>query len=95
MLRVIAYSLGILAWVVIIAGVAVSIIIGIGAATVLTRIGFMVAGFMATAVYALLLLAASRLIYLLIDINDNLSQIVTLEKNKKGNNKAGAISSAG
>ncbi len=83
MLRVIAYSLGTLAWVVIIAGVAVSIIVGIGAATVLTRIGFMVAGFMATAVYALLLLAASRLIYLLIDINDNLSQIVTLEKKKE------------
>ncbi len=84
MLRVIAYSLGALAWIVIIAGVAVSIIIGIGAATVLTRIGFLVAGFMVTAVYALLLLAASRLIYLLIDINDNLSQIVTLEKKKKG-----------
>ncbi len=81
-LRAIAYSLGALAWIVIIAGIAVSIIIGIGAATVLTRIGFMVAGFMATAVYALLLLAASRLIYLLIDINDNLSQIVTLEKKK-------------
>ncbi len=84
MLRVIAYSLGALAWIVIIAGIAVSIIIGIGAATVLTRIGFLVAGFMVTAVYALLLLAASRLIYLLIDINDNLSQIVTLEKKKKG-----------
>jgi hypothetical protein len=82
MLRVIAYSLSALAWVVIIAGVTVSIIIGIGAATVLTRIGFVVAGFMATAVYALLLLAASKLIYLLIDINDNLSQIVTLEKKK-------------
>ncbi len=81
-LRVVAYSLGALAWIVIIAGIAVSIIIGIGAATVLTRIGFMVAGFMATAVYALLLLAASKLIYLLIDINDNLSQIVTLEKKK-------------
>ena len=84
MLRVIAYSLGALAWIVIIAGIAVSIIIGIGAATVLTRIGFLVAGFMVTAVYTLLLLAASRLIYLLIDINDNLSQIVTLEKKKKG-----------
>ncbi len=84
MLRVISYSLASLAWIVIIAGVAVSIIIGIGAATVLTRIGFVVAGFMATAVYALLLLAASKLIYLLIDINDNLSQIVTLEKKKKG-----------
>ncbi len=84
MLRVIAYSLATLAWIVIITGVAVSIIIGIGAATVLTRIGFVVAGFIATAVYALFLLAASRLIYLLIDINDNLSQIVTLEKKKKG-----------
>jgi len=83
MLRVIAYSLGTLAWIVIIAGITVSIIVGIGAATVLTRIGFVVAGFMATAVYALLLLAASRLIYLLIDINDNLSQIVTLEKRKE------------
>ena len=83
-LRAIAYSLGALVWIVIIAGIAVSIIIGIGAATVLTRIGFMVAGFMATAVYALLLMAASRLIYLFIDINDNLSQIVTLEKKKKG-----------
>ncbi len=94
MLRITAYLLGILAWVVVIVGIAVSVLIGIGAATLAARIGFVVAGFLATAVYALLLVAASRLIYLLIDINDSLSQLVLLEKKKEGGN-TGAISSAG
>ena len=78
MLRITAYCLGVLAWVVIIVGIAVSIIIGIGAATLIPRVGFLLGGFVATAISALVLLAASRLIYLFIDIEEDLSEIIGL-----------------
>jgi hypothetical protein len=77
-LRIAAYCLGVLAWVVAIIGVAVSIIIGIGAATFIARVSFLLGGLVAAAISALVMLAASRLIYLLIDIEEDLSQIIGL-----------------
>ena len=79
-LRIAAASFGVLAWVVAIAGIIVSIIIGIGAATLLVRVGFVLGGLVFTAIYALALLTVSRLIYLFIDIEENLREIATLAK---------------
>jgi len=82
-LRIAASCLGILAWVVVIVGVIVSIIIGIGAATVLAKVSFLLGGFVLTAICALMLIVASRLIYLFIGIEEDLSQIKAIVKEKK------------
>ena len=77
-LRIVASCLKVLAWVVLTVGVLVSIIIGIAASTIITKVGFLLGGFALTAVYVLLLLAASKLIYLFIDIEQDLSEIAAL-----------------
>ena len=82
-LRIVAYCLGVLAWLVILVGVVVSIIIGIGSATIIAKVAFILGGFVLTAISALALLAASRLIYLFIDIEEDLSQIADSVKEKK------------
>ena len=82
-LRIIAALLGILAWVVAVVGVITAIIIGVAAATVIAKIWLLLGGFVITAVYALMLLAASRFIYLFIDIEQDLSEIATLIENKQ------------
>jgi hypothetical protein len=79
-LRIAAASFSVLAWVVAIAGVIVSIIIGIGATTLLVRVGLVLGGLVFTAIFALVLLTASRLLYLFIDIEDDLREIATLAK---------------
>ena len=82
-LRIVAALLGILAWVVVVVGVITAIIIGVAAATVIAKIGLLLGGLVITAVYALMLLAASRFIYLFIDIEQDLSEIATLIENKQ------------
>jgi hypothetical protein len=82
-LRIAASCLGILAWVVITVGVIVSIVVGIGAATVLAKVSFLLGGFVLTAICALMLVVASRLIYLFIDIEEDLSEIADSVKQKK------------
>jgi len=82
-LRIIAYSLGILAWLVVIIGVAFTIIIGMAAATVIARVAFVLGGLVVAAFIAASLLAASRLIYLLIDIEEDLREIAGTLKEKK------------
>ena len=82
-LRIVAALLGILAWVVVVVGVITTIIIGVGAATVISKIGLLLGGLVVTAVYTLMLLAASRFIYLFIDIEQDLSEIATLIENKQ------------
>ncbi len=82
-LRIVASCFSVLAWVVVVAGIIVSIIIGIGAATLVARVGFLLGGFVLTAVYALVLLTASRLIYLFIDIDENLREIATLTRKEQ------------
>ena len=82
-LRIAAYCLGVLAWVVVIVGIAVSILIGIGAATLIARVGFLLGGFVVTAISALVLLAASKLIYLFVEIEEDLSEITETVKQKK------------
>jgi hypothetical protein len=82
-LRIIAYSIGVLAWVLIIIGIGFTVIIGMAAATVIARVAFVLGGLVMTAFIAASLLAASRLIYLLIDIEENLREIAGILKEKK------------
>ena len=74
-MHIIAYSLSILAWAILICGVIVSIIVGIKAATPLAQVTFLLGGLIISALNATLLLGASKLIYLFIDINHNLEDI--------------------
>ncbi len=82
-LRIIASSITVLVWVVVAAGVAASIMVGIGAATAVAKIAFLLGGLVLTAIGALVLLVASRLIYLFIDIEEDLREIADIVKEKK------------
>ncbi len=82
-LRIIAYSLGVLAWLLVIIGIGFTIVMGMAAATVIARVAFVLGGLVMTAFIAATLLAASRLIYLLIDIEENLREISGILKEKK------------
>ena len=82
-LRIIAYSLGILAWLMFAIGIAFTIIIGMAAATAIARVAFVLGGLVMTAFLAASLLACSRLIYLLIVMGDDLNEIKGLLKEKK------------
>ena len=83
-LRIIASLLGKLAWLVAAAGIIISIIIGVAAATVATKIGILLGGFVLTAVNSLMLLAASKLIYLFIGIDESLERIAALKEKEQG-----------
>ena len=78
-----ASCLGILTWVVMAAGVIVSLIIGIGAVSVIAKVSFLLGGFVLTAILGLMLLVTSKLIYLLIEIEEDLSKIADNTKQKK------------
>ena len=78
-----ASCLGILTWVVMAVGVIVSLIIGIGAASVVAKVSFLLGGFVLTAILGLMLLVTSKLIYLLIEIEEDLSEIADNTKQKK------------
>jgi hypothetical protein len=82
-LRIIASLLGKLAWLVAAAGIIISIIIGVAAATVATKIGVLLGGLVLTAVNSLMLLAASRLVYLFIGIDESLKQIAALKEKEQ------------
>jgi len=82
-LRIIASLLGKLAWLVAAAGIIISIIIGVAAATVATKIGILLGGLVLTAVNSLILLAASRLVYLFISIDESLKQITALKEKEQ------------
>ena len=82
-LRIAAFGISILAWVVLAAGVVASMLIGIGAVTVIAKMAFLLGGLVLTAIYASILLVASRLIYLFIDIEEDLKEIADIVKEKK------------
>jgi hypothetical protein len=74
-LRIAASLLAVIAWVIGAAGVVVSVLVGIGAATVLAKIGFVLGGFIISAFSVIMMLALSKLIYLFIDIEEDLARI--------------------
>ena len=82
-LRIVAYCLGVLAWLVLLVGVIISIIIGIGSAVLIAKVGFTLGGLVLTAISMLILLAASKLIYLFIEIEEDLSEIKDIVKKKE------------
>jgi hypothetical protein len=83
-LRIIASLLGKLAWLVAAAGIIISIIIGVAAATVATKIGILLGGLVLTAVNTLMLLTASKLVYLFIGIEESLERIAALKEKEQG-----------
>jgi hypothetical protein len=83
-LRLAATFLGILAAINAIAGVAVSVIIGVGAATAIAKIGFVLGGFLVSAFSAIMLLTVSRLILLLLSMEEHLRQLVAGNKSNTG-----------
>ncbi len=82
-LRIAASCLGILAWLSAVVGIVITIIIGIGSATVIAKVSFLLGGFALTAICVLMLLTTSKLIYLFIDMEDDLSEIADILKEKK------------
>ena len=83
-LRVAAMLLAILAWVIGATGLVISVLVGIGAATVLAKIGFVLGGFIISAISVIMLLAISRLIYLFIDIEEHLARIAGFKEENTG-----------
>ena len=74
-LRIAASFLAVIAWVVGAAEAAVSVAVGIGAATVAAKIGFVLGGFIISGFSVIMMLAVSKLIYLFIDIEEDLAKI--------------------
>ena len=83
-LRFAAFFLGVLAGLTAIIGLVVSILIGINAATVIARIGFVVGGFIISAFSVIMMLAVSKLIYLFIDVEEDLAKIARSAGTDKG-----------
>ncbi len=82
-LRIAASCISVLAWVVVAAGVAASIMVGIGTVTIIAKVAFLLGGLVLTAIGALILFVASRLIYLFIDIEEDLREIADIVKQRK------------
>ena len=82
-LRIIAYSLGILAWLMLVIGIGFAIIIGMAAATVVARVAFVLGGMVMTAIFTVSLLASSKLIYMFIDMGEELNGIKSIIKANK------------
>ena len=82
-LPIIASSLSVLTWVVVVVGVVSSILLGIRAATLLASITFLLGGLLVTAISALMLLVTAKLIYLLLDIEEHLKEMVGKEEPKQ------------
>ena len=83
-LRLSAYFLEVLAIITAIAGLAITLIIAIGATTLIARAGFILAGFILTAVSAMILLAVSQLLFLFIRIEEDLARLAAALKSKTG-----------
>jgi hypothetical protein len=81
-LRIAASVLGVLTWIVVAVGIISSFIIGIGSATILAKVSFLLGGFVVTAITGSMLLITSKLIYLLIEIEEDLSKIADNTKQK-------------
>ena len=83
-LHLAANLLAVLAAVYLVAGVVVSVIVGLGAVSIAAKIGFVVGGFILSAISAIMLLTVSRLITLFISVDDHLAQLVEAAKPRTG-----------
>ena len=80
-LRFVASMLNILGWIVGATGFVSSIFLGINASSAGGKLFLLLAGFLITAISTCLLLALSRLINLLIDIESELSALAKKDRN--------------
>ena len=67
----------------IVVGIAISFIIGLGSATVIAKISFLLGGFVLTAITGLILLITANLIHLLLEIEEDLSRIAQNTEREK------------
>ncbi|MFH1662582.1 MAG: hypothetical protein ABH934_01480 [Chloroflexota bacterium] len=67
----------------VIIGIGFTIVIGMAAATVIARVAFVLGGVVLTAIFASSLLACSKLIYLFIDMGEDLNEMKGIIKEKK------------
>ncbi len=74
-MRFTANFLYILTWVILVIGVAVSVLLGIFGSTLVSRVILLLGGLVATGVSTLMLFAISRLINLFIDIEEDLKRL--------------------
>lgn len=72
--NIIASSLWVIGWVVLGGGIIASVIIAISASTVAAKLGFLLGGLAVSAVMALMLMAVSKLLTLLISIDGKLGK---------------------
>jgi hypothetical protein len=79
-LRLIAFFLGIMAVITVAIGLTVTVVISIGAASTIARVGFVLGGFIVTIISAMMVLVASRLIYLFIKMEEDLAELVAAGK---------------
>lgn len=82
-LRRVAFWLGVLSALVGAAGLATSILLAVGAATLLARLVMLFGGLIATALIALATLGLSRLLYLSADIGDEVDSLLALTRDKR------------
>ncbi|MFC2013019.1 hypothetical protein ACFLUE_01885 [Chloroflexota bacterium] len=80
-LRLTASCISVLTWVIVAIGIISSIFLGVRAATLQASIAFLLGGFVLTAIYSLMLFAVSRLIYLFIEMKEDLSVIAQSARN--------------
>jgi hypothetical protein len=74
-LRFTANLLYILTWVILVIGVAVSVLLGVFGSTLVSKAIFLLGGLVFTGVSVLMLFAISRLINLFIEIEEDLKQL--------------------
>lgn len=83
-LRICAYILMAAAGLVALAGIAATLLLGLSMTAVTARIAVMLAGFITTAVFAIILLAVSQLWLLFIRMEDDLAELAAASKSKPG-----------
>ncbi len=81
-LHIAASLLTVLAWIIGAVIAAVSIMVGIGAATVIAKIGFVLGGFIISAFSVIMMLAVSKLILLFVSIEEHLAKIAGSAEDK-------------
>jgi hypothetical protein len=81
-LRIAASLLSVLAWIIGAVIAAVSVMVGIGAATVIAKIGFVLGGFIISAFSVIMMLAVSKLILLFVSIEEHLAKIAGSAEDK-------------
>jgi hypothetical protein len=82
-LRVIASSLNIIAWAILVSGTVGFVIVAVGAATYMAKFGFFLGGVLFISMISLILMSLSKYILLSLDNNNKMEEIMNYIKEKK------------